>query len=145
VTRQLLRDKFVAVLTQLGGSAGNGRLREALGWAEATYETVKEELIGDGVVTPGRRRGGSVAIAAVTESPPAAPAKLRQTDRPTRTERPNGTGANVGYEAELWRMADALRGGMDAAEYKHIALGLLFLKYISDAFEEKHARLEAEK
>jgi len=54
------------------------------------------------------------------------------------------TGANVGYEAELWRMADALRGSMDAAEYKHVALGLLFLKYISDAFEEHHARLEAE-
>jgi type I restriction-modification system DNA methylase subunit len=47
----------------------------------------------------------------------------------------NGTAANVGYEAELWRMADALRGSMDAAEYKHVVLGLIFLKYISDAFE----------
>jgi type I restriction enzyme M protein len=42
-------------------------------------------------------------------------------------------------------MADALRGSMDAAEYKHVVLGLLFLKYISDAFEEQHARLEAER
>jgi type I restriction enzyme M protein len=40
-------------------------------------------------------------------------------------------GANVGYEAELWQMADALRGSMDAAEYKHVVLGLIFLKYIS--------------
>ncbi|MDE2004809.1 MAG: type I restriction-modification system subunit M N-terminal domain-containing protein, partial [Betaproteobacteria bacterium] len=47
------------------------------------------------------------------------------------------TSANVGYEAQLWQMADALRGSMDAAEYKHVCLGLLFLKYISDAFEEK--------
>lgn len=39
-----------------------------------------------------------------------------------------GTAANVGYEAQLWQMADALRGGMDAAEYKHVCLGLLFLK-----------------
>src|SRR3989475_10396419 len=54
-------------------------------------------------------------------------------------------GASVGYEAELWQMADALRGGMDAAEYKHVVLGLLFLKYISDAFEEQHAKLLAEK
>ena len=46
----------------------------------------------------------------------------------------NSNGANVGYEAELWRMADALRGSMDAAEYKHVVLGLIFLKYISDAF-----------
>ena len=50
----------------------------------------------------------------------------------------------TGHEAELWRMADALRGSMDAAEYKHVVLGLVFLKYISDAFEEMHARLEGE-
>ena len=54
-------------------------------------------------------------------------------------------GANVGYEAELWKMADALRGSMDAAEYKHVVLGLIFLKYISDAFEEQHTKLEAER
>ena len=54
-------------------------------------------------------------------------------------------GATVGYEAELWQMADTLRGSMDAAEYKHVVLGLIFLKYISDAFEEVHARLEAER
>ncbi len=53
-------------------------------------------------------------------------------------------GAMTGYEAELWRMADTLRGSMDAAEYKHVVLGLIFLKYISDAFEERHARLEEE-
>ena len=41
-------------------------------------------------------------------------------------------------------MADALRGGMDAAEYKHVVLGLIFLKYISDAFEEYHQQLQAE-
>ncbi len=57
----------------------------------------------------------------------------------------NSSGATVGYEAKLWQMADALRGSMDAAEYKHVVLGLIFLKYISDAFEEIHGRLEAEK
>lgn len=55
------------------------------------------------------------------------------------------SGATVGYETQLWQMADALRGSMDAAEYKHVVLGLIFLKYISDAFEEQHARLEAER
>ena len=44
----------------------------------------------------------------------------------------------TGHEADYWRMADALRGSMDAAEYKHVVLGLIFLKYISDAFEEAH-------
>ncbi len=55
------------------------------------------------------------------------------------------SGANLGYETELWKAADALRNNMDAAEYKHVVLGLIFLKYISDAFEEEHAKLEAEK
>jgi type I restriction enzyme M protein len=59
--------------------------------------------------------------------------------------KPNRNGATVGYEAQLWQMADALRGSMDAAEYKHVVLGLIFLKYISDAFEEQHAKLVAEK
>ena len=62
-----------------------------------------------------------------------------------RKAKRESNGATVGYEAELWRMADALRGSMDAAEYKHVVLGLIFLKYISDAFEELHARLDAEK
>jgi len=65
--------------------------------------------------------------------------------RAPNTKAPAGNGANVGYEAELWRMADALRGSMDAAEYKHVVLGLIFLKYISDAFEELHAKLQGEK
>ena len=55
------------------------------------------------------------------------------------------TGANLGFEAKLWQMADGLRNNMDAAEYKHVVLGLIFLKYISDAFEAKHAELEAQK
>ncbi len=53
-------------------------------------------------------------------------------------------GATVGFERELWAAADALRGSMDAAEYKHVVLGLIFLKYISDAFEEQHAKLVAD-
>ena len=55
-----------------------------------------------------------------------------------------GNGATTGYEAELWAMADALRGSMDAAEYKHVVLGLIFLKYISDAFEERREAVRAE-
>src|SRR5437667_9177583 len=57
----------------------------------------------------------------------------------------NDTAANLGFEAKLWQAADALRNNMDAAEYKHVVLGLIFLKYISDAFDAKHAELEAQK
>jgi type I restriction enzyme M protein len=62
----------------------------------------------------------------------------------TRTTSGSST-ATVGFEAKLWAAADALRNNMDAAEYKHVVLGLIFLKYISDAFEAKHAQLEAQK
>ncbi len=68
--------------------------------------------------------------------------KKQQSDRDMK---PGGGGATTGYETELWQMADTLRGSMDAAEGKHVVLGLIFLKYISDAFEEMHARLEAER
>ncbi len=57
----------------------------------------------------------------------------------------NGSGANVGFEDTLWQAADKLRSNMDAAEYKHVVLGLIFLKYISDSFEEMHAKLAAQK
>ncbi|MCE2422572.1 MAG: type I restriction-modification system subunit M N-terminal domain-containing protein [Gemmatimonadetes bacterium] len=53
------------------------------------------------------------------------------------------SGATTGYEAELWAMADTLRGSMDAAEYMHVVLGLIFLRYISDAFEERRAAVLA--
>jgi type I restriction enzyme M protein len=53
-----------------------------------------------------------------------------------------GTSAALGFESKLWAAADALRNNMDAAEYKHVVLGLIFLKYISDAFEAKPAELE---
>jgi len=53
-------------------------------------------------------------------------------------------GANLGFEQTLWQAADKLRGNMDASDYKHVVLGLIFLKYISDAFEERHAVLKSE-
>jgi type I restriction enzyme M protein len=53
-------------------------------------------------------------------------------------------GAQLGFEAEMFKAADKLRGNMEPSDYKHVALGLIFLKYISDAFETKHKTLLAE-
>ena len=50
-------------------------------------------------------------------------------------------GADLGFEQEIWKAADVLRGNMDASEYKHVVLGLIFLKYISDAFENRYQEL----
>ena len=54
------------------------------------------------------------------------------------------TTANVGFEETLWKAADKLRGSMDSGEYKHVVLGLIFLKYISDKFETKYNELVEE-
>lgn len=66
-----------------------------------------------------------------------------QARREKISTRSNGAGA-IGFEATLWSSADMLRGSMDASEYKHVVLGLIFLKYISDAFEELRAKLAAD-
>ena len=53
-------------------------------------------------------------------------------------------GGNLGFEADMFKAADKLRGNMEPSDYKHVALGLIFLKYISDAFEARHKALLAE-
>jgi len=60
---------------------------------------------------------------------------------PTKARKSKSRGAEPRLEATLWAAADKLRGHMDAAEYKHVVLGLIFLKYISDAFEEHQNKL----
>src|SRR5437870_2588864 len=61
----------------------------------------------------------------------------------SRAATTSNNSANIGFEAKLWLAADKLRSNMDAAEYKHVVLGLIFLKYISDSFDEHHAKLVA--
>ena len=49
--------------------------------------------------------------------------------------------ANIGFEKQIWAAACVLRGNLDASEYKSVVLGLIFLKYISDRFDEKYQAL----
>jgi N-6 DNA Methylase/HsdM N-terminal domain len=84
-----------------------------------------------------------------SDAPSASKVGWNLSPRGARTSRATGTlggrpaSATTGLEPKLWASADMLRNNMDAAEYKHIVLGLIFLKYISDAFEAKHAELAA--
>jgi type I restriction enzyme M protein len=64
--------------------------------------------------------------------------------RTKKAEKTSST-ANIGFEAKLWQAANKMRNNMDAGEYKHVVLGLIFLKYISDAFEEQKKKLERDK
>jgi type I restriction enzyme M protein len=141
MAEQAQKDKFVAALTELGGSAGNGRLREALQWDETAYNAVKDELVAEGVVTPGRGRGGSVSLGGSVEAEAEEPAPVAARAKPARA---NGNGGNLGFEADLFKAADKLRGNMEPSDYKHVALGLIFLKHISDSFEAKRAELLAD-
>jgi type I restriction enzyme M protein len=62
----------------------------------------------------------------------------------TKKDKLSAKVANLGFEETLWQAADKLRGHMDAGEYKHVVLGLVFLKYISDAFGEHYDKLSAD-
>lgn len=62
--------------------------------------------------------------------------------RQKKDSKNKSNGGNLGFEEKLWQAADKMRGHMDPAEYKHVVLGLIFLKYISDAFEERHSQLK---
>lgn len=64
---------------------------------------------------------------------------------PANNREPNKDAGELGVNPEtLWQAADKLRGSIDAAEYKHVVLGLIFLKYISDSFEARRAKLAEE-
>jgi type I restriction enzyme M protein len=93
---QAQKDRFVEALTELGGSAGHVRLRETLQWDAATYNSVKEDLLAEGVVTPGRGRGGSMSLSNVAEAvaEEAAPVAAR-----VKLARGNGNsnGGNLGF------------------------------------------------
>ncbi|MFZ9753547.1 MAG: type I restriction-modification system subunit M [Cyanobium sp.] len=135
-------DDFIQALEALGGSAKNPALQAALGWPDALYEEVWAELASRRIVVRGRGRSDSVSVVAAAASTSAAASGTAPS--PDRKASGNGAGP-IAFEAQLWKAADALRNNMDAAEYKHVVLGLLFLKYISDAFEARYAALEAER
>ena len=96
-----------------------------------------ERLLGWDGTTTNNTPGAAVSTTATDPAKKATkPAK-----RSTKSKTPAGNGAMLGFEKTLWAAADKLRNNMDAAEYKHVVLGLIFLKYISDAFEELHGML----
>lgn len=161
-----LAQALLAAVPEDGGSIGNQALYERLksqftGLSEERFWESRDALIGEGVLVKGRGRGGSVLRAQAAGASLAAQAlsKARERFEPTVAEVPAGyvveaaaSKAKVvkvqaatsieAMEKTLWATADKLRANMDAAEYKHIVLGLIFLKYISDSFAGRRAELE---
>ncbi len=154
-----------AVLSALpadGSPLSNQRLREMSELEPAAYQAAAGELKRLGLVRAGPGRGGTLrrigttgrTTASPTSSTPAAavsdnnPFDGRRPTAPAqaparRTTKTSGA-EPLGFEATLWKAADKLRGSMDASEYKHVVLGLVFLKYVDDAFSERHAQLTGE-
>lgn len=112
---QARKNRFVEALTELSGSAGNGRLREALQWDEATYNAVKEDLVAEGAITQGRG-GGSVFVGDVAGGRGSGDCGRGHPREACTCQRQRG---NLGFEAELFKAADKLRGNMEPSDYKH--------------------------
>jgi len=108
--------------------------------SEEVYEEIKERLVALGLVRKGRGRGGAIGLAEGIEGgsryeAPSAPEPGSGRGR-AKKEAPAKD-----FKAVLWASADKLRAQMDAAEYKHLVLGLIFLKYISDTFAAQQSKV----
>lgn len=138
--------KLLALVPEDGGSIGNQSLLERLKSeipiiTEDTYQVARDALVEQGLLAKGRGRGGSVSRAGASGQARAVIAAPRAPkEKPAKAES-NTTLQSL--EKTLWATADKLRANMDAAEYKHIVLGLIFLKYISDSFAARRAELTA--
>lgn len=98
------QQELLGALEALGGSAGNGRLRELLGWDEASYDALKAQLVASGQLLPGRGRGGSVA-----PSSRHATSMARPSTQPAPPPGPQPTGKQ-NISAFIWGVADLRRG-----------------------------------
>lgn len=155
-----LQDEFLGALTALGGSAGNGRLREVLAWDEASYDAVKTELLRRGLIVPGRGRGGSVSLAdrevgsmGVGGSDGeggsdrigpggALPARRGRPGRGSNGSRASGASASR-FETAFRAIDDCLRkeaGCGTELDYTEQTSWLLFLKYL-DGLEDDRAAM----
>lgn len=141
-----LSQALLAAVPEDGSSIGNQALMETLkaqfsDLTDEVFTAARETLLEQGVLRKGRGRGGAVLRVLDGEAAVAAPRKAKASGKgkPAKDE-PQATGIE-GLKKTLWATADKLRANMDAAEYKHIVLGLIFLKYISDSFAARRAEL----
>jgi type I restriction enzyme M protein len=143
-----LADEFLGALTALGGSAGNGRLRETLEWDEASYEAVKGDLLSRRLIVPGRGRGRGGSVALADEPAGEASSNGQTASRTPRTRAANGSraaSAASSFEQAFRAIDDCLRkeaGCGTELDYTEQTSWLLFLKYL-DGLEDDRAAVAA--
>ncbi|MEB3361202.1 MAG: N-6 DNA methylase, partial [Synechococcaceae cyanobacterium] len=138
-----LQDEFLGALAALGGSAGNGRLREVLDWDEVAYHAVKAQLLSRGLIVPGRGRGGSVALVDGDGTPVTAGASAERPERRARAARGSGSASASSFETAFRAIDDCLRkeaGCGTELDYTEQTSWLLFLKYL-DGLEDDRAAM----
>ena len=127
-----LHDEFLGALTALGGTAGNGRLRETLEWEEGSYEAVKGDLLNRGLIVPGRGRGGSVALAGGSGEAFGTPHRSSAA-MPRRGSNGARASAPSSFDQAFRAIDDCLRkeaGCGFELDYTEQTSWLLFLKYL---------------
>jgi len=139
-----LGDLLLEVLPDDGTTIGNLSAREALSRAadhqisEELFEAVKEKALALGMIRKGRGRGGAIGLeegipGGSRYEAPSAPAAGGERGRVKKNAK-KSEDSTKNYKEVLWDAAEELRNQMDAAEYKHLVLGLIFIKYISDTY-----------
>ena len=143
--------ELLGALEALGGTAGNGKLRELLGWDEDTYEAVKEVLVASSQLQTGRGRGGSVSLAdeavagssaAAHRRPNASPRTPRTVSPPTPDPQPSG---KQNLSAFIWSVADLLRGDYKQSDYGKVILPFTVLRRLDCVLEPSKEAVLAEK
>jgi type I restriction enzyme M protein len=143
--------ELLGALEALGGSAGNGKLRDLLGWDEATYDAVKAPLVASGQLQPGRGRSGSLSLAdeadagssaAADRRPAASPRTPRTVSPPTPGPQPSG---KQNLSAFIWSVADLLRGDYKQSDYGKVILPFTVLRRLDCVLEPSKEAVLAEK
>jgi type I restriction enzyme M protein len=144
------QQELLGALKALGGSAGNRRLRELLGWDEVCYDAVKAQLLASGKLVPGRGRGGSVSLTnGDSATHPAAPSpepssKTMPSHQAAASPASQPTGKQ-NLSAFIWSVADLLRGDYKQSDYGKVILPFTVLRRLDCVLEPTKDAVLAEK
>ncbi len=148
MTQDEIKQLILKHVPQDGKTIGNIKIQEKIAndgteLSEAHYVDARDQLISEGTLVKGRGRGGSVALSTIKTLPleDTKDTKANQHKQQTKKRVKKNNTKSKSFEETLWDTANKLRGTVESSEYKHVVLSLIFLKFVSDKFEERRAEL----